>query len=118
MVPDDPGLRYARAVSLLLAGDLAGYRSACAAMLDRFKDHEDPGVANRVAYACIYGSDPVIDMPGLIRIAERSVPTVAGGERVVGAALYRAGATSKPWSVSSSRTRSSNHAPGTGCSWR
>ena len=91
MVPDDPGLRYARAVSLLLAGDLAGYRSACAAMLDRFKDHEDPGVANRVAYACIYGSDPVIDMPGLIRIAERSVPTVAGGERVVGAALYRAG---------------------------
>ena len=44
-----------------------------------------------MAYACIYGPDPVTDLPGLIEVAERSVPTVAGGERVVGAALYRAG---------------------------
>jgi WD40 repeat protein len=89
--PDDPGLRYARAVALLLAGDLASYRAACAAMLVRFGDAKDLFAANRVAYACIYGPDAVADFPRLIRVAERSVPAVAGGERIVAAALYRAG---------------------------
>jgi hypothetical protein len=44
-----------------------------------------------VAYACIYGPDPVVDLPGLIGVAERSAPRIAGGIRIVGAALYRAG---------------------------
>ncbi len=89
--PDNPGLRYARAVSLLLTGDLAGYRAACAAMLSWFKDHENVFAANRVAYACIYGPDAVADMPGLVRAAERSAPATRGGIRIVGAALFRAG---------------------------
>jgi tetratricopeptide (TPR) repeat protein len=89
--PDDPHLRYERAVSLLLAGDLAGYRAACAAMLSRFKDDESPNAANLVAYACIYGPDPVVDVPGMIRLAERSALRNAGGSRLLGAALYRAG---------------------------
>lgn len=91
LAPVDPELRYERAVSLVLAGDLAGYRAACAAMLSRFKDDENPNAANHVAYACIYGPDPVVDVAGLIRVAERSAPRIAGGIRIVGAALYRAG---------------------------
>src|SRR5262249_10819334 len=78
LAADDPELRYERAVSLQLAGDLAGYRAACAAMLSRFKDDENPNAANRVAYACIYGPDPVVDVAGLIRVAERSAPRIAG----------------------------------------
>ena len=46
---------------------------------------------NRLAYACVYAPDAVPDLPTLIQVCERSVPALAGGERVVGAALYRAG---------------------------
>jgi tetratricopeptide (TPR) repeat protein len=89
--PDIPQLHYRVAIARLLAGDLTGYREACTGMLARFKTTQHPFVANRVAYACIYAPGAVVDMPGLIQVAERSVPARAGGERIVGAALYRAG---------------------------
>ncbi len=60
-------------------------------MLERFQTSQEPFIANRVAYACIYAPDAVVDMPSLIRVAERSVPALAGGERIMGAVLYRAG---------------------------
>ena len=84
-------LYYQLAIARLIAGDLPGYRSACAAMLDRFKTAEDLQATYRLAYACIYVPDAVTDLPALIEVCERSVPGLAGGERVVGAALFRAG---------------------------
>jgi hypothetical protein len=88
--PNDPELWYERPVSVQVAGDLAGYRATCAAMLSRFKDDENPNAANRVAYAYIYGPDPVVDVPPLIRVAERSAPGILGGSRILAAARYRA----------------------------
>jgi tetratricopeptide (TPR) repeat protein len=89
--PDDAPLHYQLALARLIAGDLPGYRSACTAMLERFKAAKELLVTNRLAYACIYAPDAVPDMPALIQVCERSVRAFAGGERVVGAALYRAG---------------------------
>ena len=60
-------------------------------MLERFNTADDLLAVNRLAYACSYAPDAVTDLPALIQVCERSVPALAGGERVVGAALYRAG---------------------------
>jgi WD40 repeat protein len=88
--PDDPEYRYLLAIHLLLADDLAGYRTACAAALNKFAAKHDAMAAARVAYASIYGPNAEADMPTLIRLAVESRP-VTPGERIVGAALYRAG---------------------------
>ena len=60
-------------------------------MFERFSTADDRLAANRLAYAGIYAPDAVTDLPAFIRACERSVPALAGGERVVGAALYRVG---------------------------
>jgi tetratricopeptide (TPR) repeat protein len=91
LAPDDVEIRFERALSLLLLGDMAGYRTARAAMPDRFRARENVDVGNRAAADFVYVPEAVADMPGLIRVAERSVPEFAGGSRIVGAALYHAG---------------------------
>jgi WD40 repeat protein/serine/threonine protein kinase/tetratricopeptide (TPR) repeat protein len=89
--PEDPQNHYRVAIANLVAGELTGYRAACAGMLERFQGYVQPRFANRVAYTCVYGPDAVVDMPSLIRVAERAVPSHPGGERMVAAVLYRAG---------------------------
>ena len=89
--PDVALLHYQLAIARLIAGDLPGYGSACTDMFERFNADDDPLAANRLAYAGVYASNALTNMPAFIRVCERSVPALAGGERVVGAALYRAG---------------------------
>ena len=89
--PDVAPLHEQLAFARLLAGDLPGYRAACAAMLARFKPIDDSTPASRVAYACTLAALAVTDLPGLIQVSERSTRWVASNERVVGAVLFRAG---------------------------
>ena len=89
--PDVAPLHEQLAVTRLLAGDLPGYRAACAGMLERFKPIDDSTAAIRVAYACSLAPEAVTDLPGLIQVSERSTRWVASNERVVGAVLFRAG---------------------------
>jgi predicted Zn-dependent protease len=89
--PDVAPLHEQLAVTRLLAGDLPGYRAACAGMLERFKPIDDSTAAVRVAYACSLAPEAVTDLPGLIQFSERSTRWVATNERVVGAVLFRAG---------------------------
>jgi eukaryotic-like serine/threonine-protein kinase len=89
--PDIAAFHEQLAIARLIAGDLPGYRSACTAMLEKFKMTEDLLAANRLAYACTYAPDAVTDLSTPIQVCERSAPIMAGGERIVGAALYRAG---------------------------
>jgi WD40 repeat protein len=89
--PEVAPLHEQLAVARLLAGDLPGYRAACARMLERFKPIDDATAAIRVAYACSLAAQAVCDMQGLIKVSERSARLVAGSERAVGAVLFRAG---------------------------
>jgi tetratricopeptide (TPR) repeat protein len=89
--PDFAPLHEQLAVTRLLAGDLPGYRAACAAMLERFKPIDDSTAAIRVAYACSLAPQAVRDLPGLIEVSERATRWVATNERVVAAVLFRAG---------------------------
>jgi WD40 repeat protein/serine/threonine protein kinase/tetratricopeptide (TPR) repeat protein len=89
--PDVAPLHECLALARVLAGDLPGYKAACAAMLDRFKPIDDSTAAIRVAYACSLVPEAVPDLPGLLQVAERSTRWVASNERAVGAVHFRAG---------------------------
>jgi tetratricopeptide (TPR) repeat protein len=108
--PDVAPLHERLAVARLLAGDLPGYRAACAAMLERFKPIDDSTAAVFVASACSLAPGAVTDFPGLVQVSERWTRWVASkdlpgltsisaqsnrwlaiSERGVGAVLYRAG---------------------------
>jgi tetratricopeptide (TPR) repeat protein len=89
--PEVAPLHEQLAVTRLMAGDLPGYRAACAGMLARFKPIDDSTADIRVAYACSLAAEAVSDLPGLIEVSERSTRWVVSNERAVGAVLFRAG---------------------------
>jgi tetratricopeptide (TPR) repeat protein len=89
--PEVAPLHEQLAVTRLLAGDLPGYRAACAEMLERFKPIDDSTAAIRVADACSLAAKAVSDLQGLIDVSERSTRWVASNERAIGAVLFRAG---------------------------
>jgi WD40 repeat protein/tetratricopeptide (TPR) repeat protein len=89
--PDVAPLHERLAVTRLLAGDVPGYRAACAGMLERFKPIDDSTAALRVAYACSLAARAVADRPGLMQTSERSTRWAASNERDVGAVLFRVG---------------------------
>src|SRR5262249_42758941 len=89
--PDVAPLHEQLAVTRLLAGDLPGYRAACAGMLERFKTIDDFTAPVGVAYACSLAPEAVTDLPGLIQVSERSTRWVLSNDRGVGAVLFRAG---------------------------
>jgi WD40 repeat protein/serine/threonine protein kinase/tetratricopeptide (TPR) repeat protein len=89
--PDVAPLHEQLAVARLLTGDLPGYRAACAGMLEHFKPIDDSTAAGLVAYACILAPGAVTDFSGLVQVSQRSTRWVASNERLVGAALFRAG---------------------------
>jgi serine/threonine protein kinase/tetratricopeptide (TPR) repeat protein len=96
----EPGnhLHVYRAAALhLRAGDLAGYRRACRAMLERFVDTDQPEVAEHTAKTCLLTPNAVADLNRALKLADRAV---TGTEKktnyrwfvlVKGLADYRAG---------------------------
>jgi tetratricopeptide (TPR) repeat protein len=87
--PEVAPLHEQLAVTRLLAGDLPGYRAACAGMLKRFQPIDDSTAATRVAYACSLAAEAVSDVQGLIKVSERATRSVGGNEWGVGAVLIK-----------------------------
>jgi tetratricopeptide (TPR) repeat protein len=72
----EPGnhLHVYRAAALLLrAGDLADYRRACRAMLERFVDTDQPEVAEHTAKTCLLTPNAVADLDTVLKLADRAV---------------------------------------------
>jgi tetratricopeptide (TPR) repeat protein len=91
--PDDLSARHELALALLLAGDLQGYRRACAATLERLGRSED-ALIGEAARACVIGPDAVGDPSALPRLAATAVsrePNVPWWHYVLGLAEFRAG---------------------------
>ncbi len=89
--PSDPNAYYYLAVAHLAADDSVGYRSVCEEMLGRFANTKKPYVAERIRYACVPAQQAVRDMRALIRVAKLGATLSNGNDRLVGAAMYRAG---------------------------
>src|SRR5262245_44268268 len=77
--PDEVSLRYWHALARLGAGDRAGYRRACGAMLRRFGPADEPEVAHWVAWTAALAPDAVNDWNRLLTTAD--VQTLAAGRR-------------------------------------
>jgi Flp pilus assembly protein TadD len=87
-------LRAWHAKACLAAGDTAGYRQACMALLDVFGRTEDMDVANSVAWACAVGPGAPADLGPAVRLAERAVaarPDDYSRLNTLGGVLLRAG---------------------------
>ena len=91
--PEDFEAHYRLAISRLGAGDLAGYRRACATMFERFGTSRNPAAVDRLLYTCVPVPDalPPANRMFLVPLAEFTLGTFANNERLVGAACYRDG---------------------------
>ncbi|MGE5193480.1 MAG: hypothetical protein ACM3U2_13385, partial [Deltaproteobacteria bacterium] len=92
--PDDVVSRYWHALAHVAAGDLAGYQTACAAMLERFGQSDKPEVGQWVAWTGALVPGAVKDPRRLVKMAEMacaSDPRNSSFTNSLGAALYRAG---------------------------
>jgi tetratricopeptide (TPR) repeat protein len=88
--------RSRRALLLWAAGDAAGYRAACADLMDRFGKIDNPVDAMYVAEACVIGDDALVDMTPVIALAKRAVdanPDSPIAQIILGAAQFRGGQT-------------------------
>lgn len=90
--PGAPYFRYSMILSRLGRGDVAGYRTECARMLEDFGNKAD--TAYWVAWTCILAPRAVADLTRPVQLAQlalRSQPKSMVHLGTLGAALYRAG---------------------------
>jgi WD40 repeat protein/serine/threonine protein kinase/tetratricopeptide (TPR) repeat protein len=87
-------LSYRYALALLGADKTAEYRQACAAMLEQFKDTDEPVPAFFTAWSCALAADAVPDFTLPVRLAERALSRntqLLRHHQGIGAIFYRAG---------------------------
>jgi WD40 repeat protein/Tfp pilus assembly protein PilF len=92
--PGDSLLGYWSALSLLAAGELDRYRSACAQMLKRFGHRGDASTVQWMAWTCALGPDAASDLTQVVDAIKQLVasdPTSDRYRNTLGAVLYRAG---------------------------
>jgi tetratricopeptide (TPR) repeat protein len=89
--PDDPWRWNRAGIAFLGAGKTDDYQRVAREILSRFGQTNDPEVAARVVYTCLPKPNATQDGDALIRVARVASTVEPGGERVVGAAFYRAG---------------------------
>jgi serine/threonine protein kinase/WD40 repeat protein len=91
---DDPVVWGRQLTLRLRAGDPAGYRSGCKALLARFGQDRRPGMVQPAAWACALGPDAPADWSALVRSVDEAVarfPKDAELRTTLGAVLFRAG---------------------------
>ena len=71
--PQDHDLWAAVMVARLYAGDVQGYRDACAEQVRRHGTTADPGLAAALAWACARIPDDLADLTPAVRLAEVAV---------------------------------------------
>jgi WD40 repeat protein/Flp pilus assembly protein TadD len=94
LAPDRSGLWHGRLLAQEAAGDPAGCRASCAALLARFAKTDKPEVAYGVVWSCGLIPGSVADPAALLALAgkaEQLPPFRYKGSFAQGIALYRAG---------------------------
>ena len=86
--------RYKHALLCFGVRDLAGYREACAAMLQQFSKSSNTSELHFTAWACVLAPDVLDDYSPAIELAERAIkvdPKRPLHQQCFGVVLYRAG---------------------------
>jgi tetratricopeptide (TPR) repeat protein len=89
--PDTAGHYYRLAIVWLGAENTEEYRAVCQRMFERFQKTENQWDAERVLYTCVPAPEAAQDPQELVRLARLGATAYKGNERVLGAALFRAG---------------------------
>jgi WD40 repeat protein/serine/threonine protein kinase/tetratricopeptide (TPR) repeat protein len=89
--PDDAHLWYCHAAALLGGKNTTDYQAIRAEMLGRFAKSGDRNVASHVLYIAVALPAAEGQVDTLVRLGERGARAFRGNERVLGAALHRAG---------------------------
>jgi tetratricopeptide (TPR) repeat protein len=79
---------------LVTAGDMEGYRRACARLYEQFGQSDDPKIADWLAWICKFGPEAIDDLGRALEFAERAVASDPGSVRYhndYAGVLYRAG---------------------------
>ena len=100
--PDGIGYQRDLAMARLALDDRAGYRKACARMIELAEATEDRAAAQMTALTCVLDAKTVPRWDVVICLAARAAAGYDGDYRVHVAALFRAGrfheALERPWS--------------------
>src|SRR5262249_50835048 len=72
--PDDSYLWRLRVVAHVAAGDVAAYRQACTAMVERFEKTEDRATAANVLEVCVLRDETLPDMAQLLPLTRVAAP--------------------------------------------
>jgi hypothetical protein len=89
--PENPSRQYSLAITLLGAGNEAGYRRVLAEMGDKFAATSDASIASGLLYAGLPVANTFPDRDSLLRLGQLAAGTFPGNARVHAAALCRAG---------------------------
>src|SRR5262245_221601 len=81
--PDDVNLWYCRAAAALGADNLAAYQTTRAAILERFRDTSNAGVASHLLYVCVAAPADTSEHARLIRLGELGIKSTPGNPRVL-----------------------------------
>jgi tetratricopeptide (TPR) repeat protein len=92
--PDNVMNRYWQALAHVAAGDLDGYKRACAGMLDRFGQSDKPEIGYWVAWTAVLAPAAVADLNVPVTLAGMALagdPQNSSFANTLGATLFRAG---------------------------
>jgi tetratricopeptide (TPR) repeat protein len=102
LAPDRIDFERDLATARLALEDRAGFRAACARMIELAHATKDPAAAQMTALTCVLDPSSVPDWDVVVQIAARAAARYDGDYRVHVAALFRAGrldeALRRPWS--------------------
>ena len=89
--PNDSRLLSYQALARCAAGDHAGYRTACAELIERFGRTSNSAEASDVVTACVLKPDALDDPTQLVPLGRLTTTRYVGSVRVLGTTHYRAG---------------------------
>jgi serine/threonine protein kinase/Flp pilus assembly protein TadD len=89
--PEHSEFHYELVIAELAANNLDGYRAECKKMRERFGNTTSASHGNNIGYVAVVLPDSGILKDDLVRLARQAVALFAGNERLLGAALVRAG---------------------------
>jgi tetratricopeptide (TPR) repeat protein len=92
--PDNVMNRYWQALAHVAAGDLDGYKRACAAMIERFGQSDKPEIGHWVAWTAVLAPAAVADLNVPVTLAGMALtrdPQNSSFANSLGATLFRAG---------------------------
>ena len=82
---------YELVIAKLAANNLDGYRAECQKMRERFGNTANAEHCSNICYVAVVLPESGIEKNDLVRLARQGVTFFAGNERLLGAALVRAG---------------------------